>query len=60
MADNNTFYECKCEYGGVIVCKTCAEWMDKVDKTIEKHRVDEFIRVTKAKRWSKPNIKKRR
>ena len=56
MADN-TYYECKCEYGGIILCKTCSEWVDKVDKTIQEHRVDEFALVTKSKRWSIPKHK---
>ena len=58
MASKNTYYERKCKYhdGGVILCKTCAEWGDKVDKAIEAHRVDEAASVTKTKRWtnSKP------
>ena len=54
MADKNIYYECKCEYGGIILCKTCADWPDKVNKTIQEHGVDEFTYVTKSKRWSRP------
>ena len=66
MADNNTYYECDCVYHrhGYILCDKCAEWHDKVDKTIEEHRVDEVTRitrttsVTKTKRWNKQKAKK--
>ena len=54
MADKNTYYECKCEYGGLILCKTRAEWEDTVNKTIQEHRVYEFTCVTKSKSWSRP------
>jgi len=56
MADKNTYYdcECKCYEDHTIICKTCEEWMDKVEKTIQEHGVDEFTYTTKSKRWSKP------
>ena len=52
MTDKNTYYESKCEYGGLILCKTCAEWDDKADKTIQEHRVYAVTCVTQQKRWS--------
>ena len=58
MADKNTYYECKCEYGGVILCKTCAEWEDKVNNPIQEHRVYEVTCVTKSKRWSRQKTSK--
>ena len=60
MADKNTYYECKSKYydGGVILCKVCDEWDDKVDKTIQEHGVYEFTHVTKSKRWNKPKHNK--
>ena len=53
MADNNTDYECDCVYHrhGYILCDQCKEWLDKVDKAVEKHRVDTEATVTTAKRW---------
>ena len=59
MADKNTYYEFKCKYydGGVILCKTCDKWADKVDKAIEAHRVDEAVRVTKTKRCTNSKLK---
>ena len=61
MADNNTYYECDCAYHrhGYILCDKCEEWQDKVDKTIEEHRLDEVASVTKTKRWTKSKLKKR-
>ena len=58
MADKNTHYEGKCKYydGGVILCETCVNWMDKVDKTIQEHRLYEV--VTKSNRWSRPKHNK--
>ena len=55
MADKNTHYESTCKYydGGVILCKVCDEWDDKVDKTIQEHGVDEFTVVTKSKRFNR-------
>ena len=56
MADKDTYCECECKHydGGMIIYKTCTEWQNKVDKPIQQHRVDEFIFVTKSKRWSRP------
>jgi len=40
MDDNNTYYDCKCTYYdvGVILCRTCSEWFDNVEKTVQDHR----------------------
>ena len=61
MADKNAYYECKCKHydGGIILCKTCEEWADKVDKAIEAHRVDEYVTVVNSKRWKNSKLKKK-
>ena len=53
MANKNTYYDCKCKHydGGLILCRPCKGWLDKVDKAIEEHKVDEHTTVTKTKRW---------
>ena len=61
MDDKNTYYDCKCKYyeDHVITCETCKNWMDKVDKAIETHKVDEYVAVTNSKRWKNSKLKKK-
>ena len=63
MNNDNTYYDCKCKYyeDTVVICRICEKWMDKVDEAIETHKVDEYVTVTKTKRWanSKFSFKKK-
>ena len=48
MAENNTFYNCKCVYfdGGYIACKICAQWVQNTTNAEPK-----FEPVIIAKIW---------
>ena len=61
MADKKTYYECECKHydGGMIICKTCTEWQNKVEKTSQEYGVGEFTYITKSKRWSRQKHNKK-
>ena len=61
MADKNTYYDCECKYyeDHIKLYKTCEEWIEKVENTIQEHGVDEFTYITKSKRWSRPKHNKK-
>ena len=61
MPDTNTYYECECKHydSGMIICKTCTEWQNQIEKTIQEHGVDGFTYITKSKRWSRQKHNKK-
>ena len=61
MNNDNMYYDCKRKHydGGIILCKACEEWMDKVDEAIEERKVDEHTTVSnRSKLWNNSKLRK--